>query len=473
MAQRPDRGEVATYIPELARADTKSFGLAVIAADGHVAAAGDCDTPFSIQSISKVFTLTLALGLIGDRLWRRVGREPSGSPFNSIVQLEFEHGVPRNPFINAGAIAVSDVILSGHQPREALGEILRFMRFLADDPSIMIDQDVAASEQRTGFRNFALANYMKSYGVIDNPVDSRSAFIFTSAPSRCRAGSLRRRHASWCISDAIRTPAISSCSPSVHAASTHETRRFRCSSACRSRACHRLPRLRYRMDGGCRGHGREVAARWSAMMRRPVPGGTRSCSGARPVRGRSSFRCSAHGRTCANRDPCDRRYFSFLSSRASLGPCSAAGGPRWMSSSAAQGLALAFRSSRLACCSRSSRPRSGSSTRSIRSDTCGRMRSRARPSSMSALPSRSAARWESPLPRTVHAVPVLRAADDFDLSAGHPQGKRGSVRAGRLTSCFCLALPGAVPAGDHRDLRARGYARLHTGGILGGNAGPA
>ena len=134
MRQRPDRGEVATYIPDLARVDPKSFGLAVIDADGHVAAAGDSDTPFSIQSISKVFTLTLALGMVGDRLWRRVGREPSGSPFNSIVQLELERGMPRNPFINAGAIAVTDVILSGHQPREALGEILRFMQFLADDP---------------------------------------------------------------------------------------------------------------------------------------------------------------------------------------------------------------------------------------------------------------------------------------------------------------------------------------------------
>ena len=171
MRQRPDRGEVATYIPELARADAGAFGLAVVDADGHVAAAGDSDAPFSIQSISKVFTLTLALGKIGDRLWRRVGREPSGSPFNSIVQLEFERGKPRNPFINAGAIAVTDVILSGHQPREALGEILRFIHFLADDTSITIDEAVAASEQRTGFRNTALANYMKAYGVIENPVD--------------------------------------------------------------------------------------------------------------------------------------------------------------------------------------------------------------------------------------------------------------------------------------------------------------
>ena len=171
MRGRPDRGEVATYIPELARVNPKAFGLAVIDAEGNVAVSGDSETPFSIQSISKVFTLTLALGKVGDRLWRRVGREPSGSPFNSIVQLENERGIPRNPFINAGAIAVTDLILSGHQPREVLGEILRFMRFIADDPSITIDEAVAASEQRTGFRNSALANYMKAFGVLDNPVE--------------------------------------------------------------------------------------------------------------------------------------------------------------------------------------------------------------------------------------------------------------------------------------------------------------
>lgn len=171
MLARTDRGDVATYIPELARVDPKAFGLVVVDTEDNVIAGGDSETPFSIQSVSKVFTLTLALGKIGDRLWRRVGREPSGSPFNSIVQLEFEKGIPRNPFINAGAIAVTDVILSGHRPREALGEILHFMRFLADDASISIDEAVAASEQRTGFRNVALANYMKSFGVLENPVD--------------------------------------------------------------------------------------------------------------------------------------------------------------------------------------------------------------------------------------------------------------------------------------------------------------
>jgi glutaminase len=171
MRGREDRGKVATYIPELAHVDPSAFGLVVIDNEGNVAAGGDADTPFSIQSISKVFTLTLALGKAGDQLWARVGREPSGSRFNSIVQLEYERGIPRNPFINAGAIAVTDLILSGHQPREALGEILRFMRFIADDPTIVIDEAVAASEKRTGFRNMALANYMKSFGVIENPVD--------------------------------------------------------------------------------------------------------------------------------------------------------------------------------------------------------------------------------------------------------------------------------------------------------------
>jgi glutaminase len=111
------------------------------------------------------------LGRVGDRLWRRVGREPSGSAFDSIVQLEFERGIPRNPFINAGAIAVTDVILSGHRPREALGEILRFIQFITEDSSITMDEAVAASEQRTGFRNVALANYMKSFGVLDHPVE--------------------------------------------------------------------------------------------------------------------------------------------------------------------------------------------------------------------------------------------------------------------------------------------------------------
>ena len=171
IAARGDRGKVATYIPQLGKADPRKFGMAVATVDGRVIVAGDADEPFSIQSVSKVFTLTLALGKIGNSLWKRVGREPSGNAFNSIAQLEHEHGIPRNPFINAGAIVVSDVLLAGHQPREAIGEILRFIQFLADDDTVFIDRGVAASERETGFRNFALANYMRAFENLDHPAE--------------------------------------------------------------------------------------------------------------------------------------------------------------------------------------------------------------------------------------------------------------------------------------------------------------
>jgi glutaminase len=164
-------GKVADYIPALARVDPKKFGMAVVTAEGEVFKVGDADEPFSIQSVSKVFTLTLALGRIGTGLWSRVGREPSGTSFNSIVQLEHEHGIPRNPFINAGAIVVADVLLAGHEPRETLGEILQFFRYLSGDDSVYIDDDVARSEQATGFRNAALANYMRAFGNIENAVE--------------------------------------------------------------------------------------------------------------------------------------------------------------------------------------------------------------------------------------------------------------------------------------------------------------
>ena len=164
MAEEVERGTVADYIPPLAAVDPARFGIAVVEADGAVHVAGDADLPFSIQSISKVFALTLALGRVGDALWRRVDREPSGTAFNSIVQLEAEQGIPRNPFINAGAIVVSDVILGGQQPREAIGEILRFVRDLAGDQAIFIDREVARAEQETGFRNIALAQYLRSFG---------------------------------------------------------------------------------------------------------------------------------------------------------------------------------------------------------------------------------------------------------------------------------------------------------------------
>jgi glutaminase len=171
LRSRTREGKVADYIPQLGRVNPDKLGLAVQTVEGQSFFAGDADETFSIQSVSKVFTLTLALGKIGDELWTRVGREPSGNAFNSIVQLEHEHGIPRNPFINAGAIVVADTILSGHRPREAIGEILRFVRFLADDDDILIDSHIARSETETGFRNVALANYMRAFGNLRHPVD--------------------------------------------------------------------------------------------------------------------------------------------------------------------------------------------------------------------------------------------------------------------------------------------------------------
>lgn len=178
MAAETERGKVADYIPGLAKISPARFGLCVIEENGAVHEAGDAELPFSIQSVSKVFTLTMALQKHGDELWRRVGREPSGSAFNSIVQLESEGGIPRNPFINAGALVVSDVVLDEREPREAIGDVLRFVRMLANDETLFIDNEVANSEAATGFRNVALANYMKSFGNMDPHVDGALKLYF-------------------------------------------------------------------------------------------------------------------------------------------------------------------------------------------------------------------------------------------------------------------------------------------------------
>lgn len=159
-------GKVASYIPALARVPAARFGIALRTCDGHEAAAGDAAEPFSIQSMSKVFSLTLAMRHLGEALWERIGREPSGNPFNSLVQLESERGQPRNPFINAGAIAVADRLLSHGN---AVRDVLALVSDLCGEP-IGIDEEVARSEAETGFRNAALANFMKSFGALDNAV---------------------------------------------------------------------------------------------------------------------------------------------------------------------------------------------------------------------------------------------------------------------------------------------------------------
>jgi glutaminase len=178
ISAQDEKGTVADYIPELAKQDNRKFAMTIATTDGGVFSTGDAAEPFSIQSISKVFVLTMALGKVGDALWTRVGREPSGTAFNSIVQLEHEKGVPRNPFINAGAIVVTDVVLGGHKPKETIGEILRFVRTLADDDAVFIDKDVAQSEIDTGFRNAALANYMRAFGNLHHPVEETLGVYF-------------------------------------------------------------------------------------------------------------------------------------------------------------------------------------------------------------------------------------------------------------------------------------------------------
>ncbi|MEU9882102.1 glutaminase [Streptomyces phaeochromogenes] len=168
IAAAPDRGRPADYIPALAACDPHRFGMAVAELDGTVYGVGDWRQPFSTQSITKVFTLALDLAREGDELWEHVGREPSGNPFNSLVQLEYENGIPRTPFINAGALVVTDRLHT--RTGDAAGTLLDFLRAESGNEQLAINKDVAASEATRGDRNAALGHFMASYGNIENPV---------------------------------------------------------------------------------------------------------------------------------------------------------------------------------------------------------------------------------------------------------------------------------------------------------------
>nr|WP_315848517.1 glutaminase [uncultured Rhodoferax sp.] len=156
------QGRVASYIPALAEVAPRQFGMAVALVDGSTCNVGDAHTPFSLQSITKLFTFVLALKTVGDDLWQRVGREPSGAAFNSMVQLETEKGIPRNPFINAGALVITDILTTryAHLDYALLGALRR----LTDDPELSWNARIARSERETAHRNMALAYFMKSYG---------------------------------------------------------------------------------------------------------------------------------------------------------------------------------------------------------------------------------------------------------------------------------------------------------------------
>lgn len=162
-------GTVASYIPELAKVNPDQLGICLITKEGVAYSCGDAQTPFSIQSIAKVLSLSLVFSKIGNNLWKRMDFEPSGNAFNSLVQLESENGIPRNPFINAGAIVMCDIICDlFDDPKK---ELLEYIQKVSGIPNLSYSQDIALSEKQTGFRNYALVNFIKSFGNIKNDCD--------------------------------------------------------------------------------------------------------------------------------------------------------------------------------------------------------------------------------------------------------------------------------------------------------------
>ncbi|MFP8967372.1 glutaminase [Pokkaliibacter sp. CJK22405] len=180
------KGKVADYIPALARVPAEKFGIAISLLDGREYVMGDADESFSIQSVSKVFSLALALHHLGDQVWHRVGIEPSGNPFNSLVQLEYENGIPRNPFINAGALVVTDWLLGSSA--DPTTELLDWLRAATGNPHIGIDREVADSEWEHRHRNAALTHFMASCGNIRSNVDRvlRTYFEHCAIAMSCR-----------------------------------------------------------------------------------------------------------------------------------------------------------------------------------------------------------------------------------------------------------------------------------------------
>lgn len=186
LEQKPLEGKVASYIPELAGIDPRKFGVYLQTTQGKRYAYGDADEAFSVQSIAKVFLLVLAYQLEGEELWERVDVEPSGTSFNSLMQLEYEQGIPRNPMINAGALVLCDVLFSRLEDPKT--EMLDFIRKLGNNPDIHYSEKIAMSEQSKGFRNYALANYLKSLGNLKHDIEAVTDFYFhtCSIEMNCR-----------------------------------------------------------------------------------------------------------------------------------------------------------------------------------------------------------------------------------------------------------------------------------------------
>jgi len=159
-------GKVAQYIPELAKIDPNKFGVAFLSENNEKLGIGDYQVKFSIQSISKVLSLSLAYKLLGESVWERVGVEPSGNAFNSLTQLETDHGLPRNPLINGGSMVICDMLISKLENPKV--DFLNYVREISSCETINFSESTAKSEEQIGYRNKALCNFIKSFGNIDN-----------------------------------------------------------------------------------------------------------------------------------------------------------------------------------------------------------------------------------------------------------------------------------------------------------------
>ncbi|MEB0138096.1 MULTISPECIES: glutaminase [unclassified Undibacterium] len=191
-------GRVASYIPQLSTVPLAQFAMAIYCLDGSSYQVGVAEQKFSLQSITKLFALALAFSREGDAIWERVGREPSGNPFNSLVQIEHERGKPRNPFINAGALVISDILASRFVQSDIA--VLQFARSICGNAGIDFDTAVAESERATAHRNYAIAHLMKDFGNLHNPVEQviasycRQCSITMTCSELARSGSFLAQH---------------------------------------------------------------------------------------------------------------------------------------------------------------------------------------------------------------------------------------------------------------------------------------
>ena len=171
-----NEGKQADYIPALAKVNPDHFGMCLNTVNGESYSIQDSGIRFSIQSISKVFALALALSIKGEDIWKQVGKEPSGTAFNSLFQLELEKGIPRNPFINSGAMVITDILMN--ELKDPENDFIDFVRALCGNDTVDYNMEVALSERQNGYMNAAIANLLKYHGRLTNDIEEVLMFYF-------------------------------------------------------------------------------------------------------------------------------------------------------------------------------------------------------------------------------------------------------------------------------------------------------